>query len=109
MKSDFAPKPWEIEQDPQNPTINPKGIKGLWIPGDILNDKDLTWQEKILLTYIYHLDTTPSHCYASNRYIGELMGISEKTVANVLSSLKKKNKVSTVFWDGRMRSLKVNV
>ena len=98
-----------LEANPDKATINPQGIKGLWIPGEILHNENSTWQEKVLLTFIYHLDSTENHCYASNRYLGELMGVNEKTIANVLSSLKKKNLLETVSWNGRIRKLRVTL
>lgn len=99
---------WEQEANPDNPAINPKGVKGLWIPEQILYNNNLTYQEKLLLTFIFHLDTTDNHCYASNKYLGELMNCTEKTIANILSGLKKKNAIETVSWDGRIRKLKVS-
>ena len=36
--------------NPDKATINPSGVKGLWIPAEILHAPDLSYQEKILLT-----------------------------------------------------------
>lgn len=98
-----------FDADPEQATINPKGLKGLWFPQEILHNNNLTWQEKALLTYIYHLDSTENHCYASNRYLGELMNCTEKTIANVLVSLKKKSVIETISWNGRLRKLRVTL
>lgn len=98
-----------LQFNPDKATINPSGVKGLWIPQEILHAPDLSWQEKILLTYIYHLDSDEHHCYASNKYLGELMGCKEKTIANVMSSLKTKGVVETVIWDGRVRKIKATL
>lgn len=95
--------------NPDKPTINPKGVKGLWVPEEILRHPDLTAQEKFLLTFIFHLDSSENHCYASNKYLGELMGVGEKTVKNVMTSLKKKGVIETVSWDGRIRKLRATL
>jgi hypothetical protein len=102
--------PWgSTSPNPDSAIINPQGLKGLWIPGEILHSESLTWQEKILLTYIYHLDSTENHCYASNRYLGELMSVNERTIANVISSLRNKKVIETVSWNGKIRKLRVTL
>lgn len=103
--NDYVAPPWETKIQPDKPTIKPKDLKGIWFPDIIFFHKDLTYQEKFLLTIIYHLDG-PDHCYASNKYLAEMMLCSEKTIANILGSLKKKGFVETVSWDGKIRKLR---
>jgi len=109
MNSDYALPLWEQEQEkrmfPDSPTINPKQIRGLWMPEQYLFSKELTIQEKILMSFIYTLDQK-DHCYASNRYLGELIKTSAKTVSNMLISLKKKGFVEQLSWDGNIRFMK---
>jgi len=107
--NEYISPPWEQEINPDKPTIDPKGVKGLWIPREILQNDKLTYHERILLAYIYHLDSSPNHCYASNRYLSELLNCSEKTIANVITSLKKKEVLETVSWDGKLRRLRVTL
>jgi DNA-binding MarR family transcriptional regulator len=94
---------------PDDPTINPKGLKGLWVPEEILFNENLTPGEKILLSFIYHLDTSSNHCYASNKYLGEITRTSTKSAAKTVERLKEKGYIETVSWDGRIRKLKVKL
>lgn len=103
--SDYTAPPWEQEILPDHPKINPKKIKGLWIPDKYLHAVDLTLTEKHLISYIFMLDQD-DNCYASNKYLGELMGISPGRVANLLTELKSKGYIRQVSWDGRIRKLK---
>ena len=102
--NDFSPPPWDQEQQPDRPVMNPKQIKGLWIPEKYLYAPDLSITEKHLVSYIFMLDQE-HNCYASNKYLGELMGISPGRVANMLTTLKKKGYIRQVSWDGRIRKL----
>jgi len=107
MKSDYALPPWEQEltPTPDNPVINPKQIRGLWMPEQYLFSKDLSLQEKILMSFIYTLDQK-DHCYASNKYLGELIGTSAKTVSNMLINLKKKEYIELLSWNGNIRIMR---
>jgi Mn-dependent DtxR family transcriptional regulator len=49
------------------------------------------------------MDNPPHRCYASNKWLALQMGVEEKTVANMLSSLRKKKIVRQLKWDGRIR------
>ena len=100
------PDPQYPESNPDNVRLNIKDQRGLWMPACIVHSDALTWNEKGLLTFIYHLDG-PNNCYASNKYLGELVGSEPKTIANVVSMLRKKGFIETVSWDGRIRKLRV--
>jgi hypothetical protein len=78
-------------------------LKGLWIPGEILHNSDLTYQEKILAALIWNMDNPPHRCYASNAWFALQMGVKESYVANMMSSLRKKKIVRQLKWDGRIR------
>ena len=103
--TDYTVPPWEQEPHPDHPKINPKQIKGLWIPEKYLYAEDLTLTEKHLVSYIFMLDQD-NNCYASNKYLGELMGISAGRIANLLTELKSKGHIQQVSWDGRIRKLR---
>lgn len=89
---------------PHDPIISAKRLKGLWIPDRYLHNSDLTYAEKFLMGYIYILDQD-SHCYASNKYLADLMGLSESRLSNMLVSLKKKKCIKQISWDGKIRKL----
>ena len=105
MDDIYAPPPWEESPQPEHPVIDPKKLQGLWIPAKYLYENDLTQKEILLVSFIHMMDQD-NHCYASNRYLGELMGCNEKTVRNMLVELKKKGYIEQVSWNGKIRKLK---
>ena len=62
-------------------------FKGVWMPKEIYLHPDLSWTEKILLIEIQSLQGEEG-CFASNQYLAEFLGTSEKTVMNTISKLK---------------------
>lgn len=92
-----------LEMLPDQPAIDASQAKGLWIPGEILHDHDLTPQEKMLASLIWHMDQMPHHCYASNRWFSRQMALSERTIVNMISSLRKKGVIKQLAWNGKFR------
>lgn len=87
-----------------------RDFKGIWIPRHIWLDETLTPIEKCLIAEIHSLDNDHEKgCFASNEYLGKFLGIKEKTVANIISSLKKRGYVEQVYFDGRNRGLRVTL
>lgn len=85
-----------------------RDFKGVWIPREVYLNTELSWTEKILLVEIDSLDNDDlKGCFASNAYLGEFLGKSEGTIANIISSLIKKGYLYQVFFDGRNRGLRV--
>lgn len=60
------------------------------MPTEITKRTDLTASEKLILGILKALDNSEKHCYASNQYIADLIGLSKGTVANIMSQLAKK-------------------
>jgi hypothetical protein len=86
-----------------------RDFKGVWIPKEIYLNKELSWSEKILLIEINSLDNNEEKgCFASNKYLSEFIGISESSMANMVSKLKAQNYIFQVFFDGRNRGLRVH-
>ena len=84
-------------------------VKGIWIPIEIWKDKNLTWNEKILLLEIDSFTSQDKDCYFSNKYISELLDVNETTANKILSSLIKKGYVVKTKFDGRNRYVKSNL
>jgi hypothetical protein len=61
-------------------------LDGLWIPKEILLNKDLKLQEKLVLSSIQNL-SGDGECYASNQYFAELMDLSKKRIEVIMKSL----------------------
>ena len=80
-------------------------IKGIWIPIEIWEASDLSWNEKILLMEVDSFTSQEKDCYFSNDYIAELLGIKPDTASKMVSSLIRKGYIRQVRFDGRKRYL----
>ena len=69
-------------------------LKGLWIPAEILLNEDLSDKEKIILSMILYLSEESKSCFASNRYIANIVNVTHERVSKIISALKDKGYVS---------------
>lgn len=69
-------------------------LKGLWIPAKILLNKDLSDKEKIILSMILYLSEEKGSCFASNKYIANIVNVTPERVSKIISSLKDKGYIS---------------
>lgn len=69
--------------------------KGIWIPIEILNDKNLDSSDKILLSEIYSLINLPNGCFAPNKYFRDLLGITSGAASKRITALKEKGYIET--------------
>lgn len=84
-----------------------RDFKGIWIPKEIYLNKGLSWSEKLLLIEIDSLDTHETRgCYASNAYLAEFLQLSPGRVANMISSLREREYLKQLFFDGHNRGLR---
>lgn len=81
-------------------------VKGIWIPIEIWESKELTWNEKILFLEIDSFTSKEKDCYFSNEYIAKLLGVTENSANRILSSLISKGYVIKTAFDGRRRFIK---
>lgn len=65
-------------------------LKGLWIPVEVLLNKDLSDKEKIILSMILYLSEETKSCFASNKYISSIVNVTANRVSKIISSLKDK-------------------
>ena len=65
-------------------------LKGLWIPAEILLNKDLSDKEKIILSMILYLSEETKSCFTSNKYIASIVNVTANRVSKIISSLKEK-------------------
>ena len=65
-------------------------LKGLWIPVEVLLNKDLSDKEKIILSMIWYLSEETKSCFASNKYIASIVNVTANRVSKIISSLKDK-------------------
>ena len=84
-------------------------VKGIWIPIEVWKNKNLSWNEKILLMEIDSYTSENEDCYFSNKYISELLGVNETTANKLLSNLIKQGFVTKTRFDGRNRYVRTNI
>lgn len=65
---------------------NKRAFKGIWIPKEVWESKELTLQQKVMLVEIDSLDNEKG-CYASNKYFSEFFGISSGRVSQAINEL----------------------
>ena len=82
-------------------------FRGFWIPYGLFEHPSLGMREKFLITEIRYLDHGEG-CYASNAYLADILKVSEQTIANMISTLKKEGWIVTKKYDGRNRWLSIN-
>lgn len=69
-------------------------LKGLWIPAEILLNEELSDKEKIILAMILYLSEETKSCFASNKYIANIVNVTADRVSKIISSLKEKEYIS---------------
>lgn len=84
-----------------------RDFKGVWIPKEIYLNKELSWDEKILLIEINSLDKG-NGCFASNKYLATFIDVSEGTLANKMTKLRKLGLIVDKGFNGRIRLIGVN-
>jgi hypothetical protein len=80
-------------------------VKGIWIPIEIWEARDLSWNEKILLMEIDSFTSQGKDCFISDEYIAEALKISVRSAATMVSNLIHKGYVKKTRFDGRKRYL----
>lgn len=88
--------------------VDTRDFKGVWIPKEIYLNKELNWTDKMLLVEIDSLDTE-EHCFASNEYFAEFLGVSIRAVSASVAKLKELGYIEQIYFDGRKRGLKSNL
>ena len=66
-------------------------LKYVEVPVVVLLDEDLSTTTKLLMGLITTLSMKDGYCYASNRYLSNLMKVSRRTITSCIASLRKKN------------------
>lgn len=85
---------------------------GVFIPARILRMKVLSSSDIILLSWIDALDDRKNKhkgCFASNKYLSDMMNLKENTIQVILTKLKSLGLVEQFSFDGRIRVLHSNM
>lgn len=88
-------------------------LKGIWIPKEILFNDKLNDKEKILLSVILALSTELGYCFASNRYLSQVLNITINRTSKIISSLKDKGfiDIKIIYAEGtkEVKSRKIEI
>lgn len=71
-------------------------IAGLWIPYQILTDKNLRDKEKIIYSLILFFSNNKGYCSIRNKYLEDLLDRSTKRISTIIIHCKIKN-ISILF------------
>ena len=69
-------------------------LKGLWIPIEILTDKNLSDKEKHIYSLVIFLSQEKQYCFCTNKTISKLLNISVTQVSKLVNSLKDKGYIN---------------
>ncbi len=74
--------------------------KGFWISIELLHDKKITMQEKLLLIEINQLSMLDKGCIASNNHFANTFLVKKESISRSLSSLENKGYITTQIRKG---------
>jgi hypothetical protein len=69
--------------------------KGIWIPVELMENIDLDWTNKVLLSEICSLNDLPDGCFASNEYFGGLLRIAKGSASKRITQLTNLGYIKT--------------
>lgn len=67
------------------------------IPSEILSRKDISANEKLLVGLIASLSHKEGHCFASNQYMADCLGVSSSAIRSYLRTLEELKIVSRII------------
>lgn len=82
------------------------------VPFKILEDKDISDSELRLYAIILFFASKEGYCYASNNYLGDMLGIKTRAVQTRLQKLEEKKYIFKSFeqnrWSAKQRKIEIN-
>lgn len=79
--------------------------KGVWIPLEIFDNKEVCWTAKILFMQIDSFTENGKECFFSNAHLAEKMGVSGTQISKHINKLIEIGWIKQVGFDGRKRYL----
>jgi len=77
-----------MSEESQTP-INPFGLPNIVIPAEVLFNDELSWMQKALFGLLSNLCANEKgYCWASNRYLSDLLGVLPRNLSKMLSRLQ---------------------
>ena len=65
-------------------------LKHIEVPTIVLLDEELSSTTKLLMGLINTLSMQEGFCYASNRYLSNLLKVSKRTITSSITALRRK-------------------
>lgn len=84
-------------------------LKYVEVPLIVLLDKDLSTTSKLLMGLITTLSMQEGFCYASNKYLSNIMKISKRTITSCISSLRNKKYINVESKDSIRKIYLTNI
>lgn len=73
--------------------MNLTNLKYVQVPMVVLLDEDFSSTSKLLMGLITTLSMKDGYCYASNRYLSNLLKVSKRTISSSITALRRKKYV----------------
>ena len=71
-------------------------LKGIWIPIEILTSVSLSDKEKYIYSLVLFFSKNDGYCTITNKYIANIVNLSDTRVSKLVSSLSKKKYVHVI-------------
>lgn len=71
-------------------------IDGLWIPYQILTDKNLRDKEKIIYSLILFFSNNKGYCSIRNKYLADMLNRSIKRISSIINTLQDKKYIHII-------------
>ena len=84
-------------------------LKYVQVPMVVLLDEDLSSTTKLLMGLITTLSMKDGFCYASNRYLSNLLKVSKRTITNSITALRRKKYVRVANEDFERKIYLANI
>ena len=84
-------------------------LKYVEVPMIVLADIDISSTTKLLMGLITTLSIKDGYCYASNRYLSNLLKVSKRTISSSITALKRKNYIKVENEDSTRKMYLANI
>ncbi len=71
--------------------MNLTNLKYVQVPMVVLADVNISSTAKLLMGLITTLSMKDGYCYASNRYLSNLLKVSKRTISSSITTLRRNN------------------
>ena len=84
-------------------------LKYVEVPVVVLLDEDLSTTTKLLMGLITTLSMQEGFCFASNRYLSNLLKVSKRIISTSITTLRRKNYVKVDNEDSARKIYLANI